>query len=547
MKVAAYVRVSTHHQVDKDSLPFQRQELINYCKHVLNIPDYEIFEDAGYSAKNTDRPKFQEMMRRIREGEFTHILVWKLDRVSRNLRDFTEMWDELQRLRVTFVSKMEQFDTSSAMGAAMLQIILVFAELERKLTGERVMSIMLSRAEKGLWNGAPVPLGYDWDDEKKVIAVNEKEAETVRLIYDLYSQQGSSLDVLRYLEINDVETKRGGKWNTKTIIDVLRSPLYKGTLRYNFRESGRGRKKNPDEWILIDDAVPTIIPEDLWEQTQRKLDANRRSSCTNRQLARHTHLFTGLIYCPDCKTNFVCASDAPRKDGYRPSYYRCRNYAQSKEAWRECSGYASDVTLGPFILQYLANVAALHNNRNPLKPGQVEKMLLEGLPDVIGIESQGLTDICFGLIDGTKQMIVSTQDKTVDIAQERLKQGKLKYERALDRLESAYLFGDGQISEKDYLVKRGELRDKLQEITEQILSPSLTGDVDFIREASRFLLAQGILSGNMSFGTLVRSGDNAIFQTFLQSVIEQIEYKEKKVTSIRFVGGITHKFVYPSS
>jgi len=88
-------------------------------------------------------------MARIRKGEFTHLLVWKLDRISRNLKDFTEMWEELRERGVTFVSKMEQFDTSTAMGEAMLKIILVFAELERKLTAERVMSIMLSRAEKG--------------------------------------------------------------------------------------------------------------------------------------------------------------------------------------------------------------------------------------------------------------------------------------------------------------------------------------------------------------------------------------------------------------
>ena len=149
-KAALYVRVSTAHQIDKDSLPFQRSELTNYSKYVLGIDDYEIFEDAGYSAKNTDRPKYQEMISRIRNKEFTHLLVWKIDRISRNLRDFSEMYDELKEYGTTFVSKNEQFDTSSAMGEAMLKIILVFAELERKLTGERVYSIMLSRAEKGL-------------------------------------------------------------------------------------------------------------------------------------------------------------------------------------------------------------------------------------------------------------------------------------------------------------------------------------------------------------------------------------------------------------
>ena len=134
LKAAIYVRVSTRYQVDKDSLPFQKEELINYIKYALNIEDYEIFEDAGYSAKNTSRPKFQEMMSRIRNNEFTHLVVYKIDRISRNLLDFAQMYEELQKHNCSFVSKVEQFDTSTAMGEAMTRIVLVFAELERKLS-----------------------------------------------------------------------------------------------------------------------------------------------------------------------------------------------------------------------------------------------------------------------------------------------------------------------------------------------------------------------------------------------------------------------------
>lgn len=137
-KVAIYIRVSTVHQVDKDSLPMQRKDLINYSEYVLNCKNYEIFEDAGFSGKNTIRPAFQRMMTRVRLKEFSHILVWKIDRISRNLLDFAEMYQELKKLGVTFVSKNEQFQTDTAIGEAMLKIILVFAELERNMTSERV-------------------------------------------------------------------------------------------------------------------------------------------------------------------------------------------------------------------------------------------------------------------------------------------------------------------------------------------------------------------------------------------------------------------------
>lgn len=232
LKAALYVRVSTLYQIDKDSLPFQKQELENYCKYALNIDDVEIFEDAGYSGKNTDRPAYQRMMARIRRGEFTHVCVWKIDRISRNLLDFAGMYEELKKHRVTFVSKNEQFDTSSAMGEAMLKIILIFAELERKLTSERVTGIMLDRATKGLWNGARMPLGYKWSEENKYPVIDDAEKVTIHFIYDKYEEVKSCLQISRMLNNNNIKTKRGGEWTSKTVCDIIRNPFYKGTYRY---------------------------------------------------------------------------------------------------------------------------------------------------------------------------------------------------------------------------------------------------------------------------------------------------------------------------
>ena len=124
-KAALYVRVSTRYQIDKDSLPFQRKRLKEYCSF-LGIDDFVIFEDDGYFAKNTERPQFQNMMNGVRLGEFSHILVWKVDRISRNLLDFAAMYEELKNYKVTFISMNEQFDTSTAIGEAMLKIILIF-------------------------------------------------------------------------------------------------------------------------------------------------------------------------------------------------------------------------------------------------------------------------------------------------------------------------------------------------------------------------------------------------------------------------------------
>ena len=184
-RVAIYVRVSTLYQIDKDSLPMQKKDLIAYASLISGTDDYVIFEDAGYSGKNTDRPKFQEMMSQIRQGVFTHLLVWKIDRISRNLLDFASMYNELKELGVIFVSKNEQFDTSTAMGEAMLKIILVFAELERNMTSERVTATMISRANNGLWNGGRVPYGYNYDIQTGEFSFNESEKSVVEMMHNL--------------------------------------------------------------------------------------------------------------------------------------------------------------------------------------------------------------------------------------------------------------------------------------------------------------------------------------------------------------------------
>ena len=216
-KVAIYIRVSTIHQVDKDSIPMQKKDLIAYCQLILGTDNYEIFEDAGYSGKNTDRPAFQDMMGRIRKGEFTHVLVWKIDRISRNLLDFAEMYEELQSLRVTFVSKNEQFDTSTAIGEAMLKIVLVFAELERNMTSERVTATMISRANNGQWNGGRVPFGYSYDSGTTTFSIREDEAVVCRRLKDLYLDNKSLVYTARALNADGYKTRAGADWTPTAV------------------------------------------------------------------------------------------------------------------------------------------------------------------------------------------------------------------------------------------------------------------------------------------------------------------------------------------
>lgn len=207
-KVAIYTRVSTQFQIDGDSLEIQRQELINFSKYHLNCDDYVVFEDGGYSGGNTMRPKYQEMLLRMREGEFTHLLVWKIDRISRNILDFSDLYNELNTLNITFISKMEQFDTSTIMGQALLKIILIFAELERHFVSERVKAVLLSKSAEGGFTGFQIPFGYRRDPNTGEYSIEESEAIIIKKIFDLYEADISSSSIAKHLNLFPLEFRK---------------------------------------------------------------------------------------------------------------------------------------------------------------------------------------------------------------------------------------------------------------------------------------------------------------------------------------------------
>ncbi|ACD51100.1 resolvase [Clostridium botulinum] len=556
-KSALYIRVSTHYQIDKDSLPFQKKELINYSKYILNIDEYEIFEDAGYSGKNTVRPAFQDMISRIKKGEFTHLLVWKIDRISRNLLDFCAMYEELKKYNCTFISKNEQFDTSSATGEAMLKLVLIFAELERKLTSERVSAIMLDRANKGLWNGAQCPLGYSWNEEKKFPDINKDESETIKLIYNTYENISSSLQVAKMLNSEHIKTKRDGKWSSKTVSDIIRNPFYKGTYRYNYRESARGKIKDESEWIIVEDNHSPIISKEQWEHCNKIMDINAQRNTSLYRKNSNIHVFASLIKCKKCGETFIANCDVTRKDGYRPSYYYCKG----KYGSYGCDAkLISDVTLGPFIINYLANLLKAQkklNKKNNLK--DLEQFLLSGktFVNIAGIDRANLESLYLSfLYSKTDNVLLKTKDKSkvIDLKSNLsvLTKEKEKYNRAFERLQSLYLFSDDAMSEKDFLVQKLKLTEKLDEVNKKIdlineeNSNTITyDDISFLKKTSNFMINNELMNKKfINFKTMVMTMDKQLIKGFINTIIDKIEIKNGKVVTIYFKNGIINNFIY---
>ena len=194
-----------------------------YCKYELKGGSCRVFKDKGYSGKNTDRPEFQKLLGEIRKGKVRRVIVYKLDRISRSILDFANMMELFQEYDVEFVSSTEKFDTSTPMGRAMLNICIVFAQLERETIQKRVTDAYYSRCLKGFHMSGQAPYGYQLEPTvvegirtKKMVA-DPVAADHVRLMFEMYAEPETSFgDITRYFEeqgIKIYEKSMGPTWN----------------------------------------------------------------------------------------------------------------------------------------------------------------------------------------------------------------------------------------------------------------------------------------------------------------------------------------------
>lgn len=554
-KTAIYIRVSTQFQIDKDSLQVQRRELIAYSELVLGIKDYYIFEDPGYSGKNTDRPAYQSMMNRLRSGEFSHLLVWKIDRISRNLLDFATMYAELKKIGVTFVSKNEQFDTSTAIGEAMLKIILVFAELERQMTAERVTAVMLSRANNGQWNGGRIPFGYDWDKETKTFSINKKEAAEYHLMCDLYEEHQSLIQVCSILNQKGITTKTGGPWNPTSLRKVLTNVFYMGTYRYNVRLSETSsERRDESEWINVEDHHPALIDDVRFNRLTFLLSRNvRRGPKKGDTLSiKAVHIFAGLIICGNCGCNMTATQDRRRADGWRPSMYGC---SARRKKTKECTNkFVSDCYVAPVVFSAITSILKARGaSPSKLTSESFEKELLKSkdLSDVKHIS--GLEEIVSAIqsndqgIEFIPKMLLESTDYNQEY--DLLKNQKARYETALQRLRSLYMYGDEAMPEKDYLIERKQILSELEKVDKRLSEIKNTEDGitdnEFRNKASYFIMVDKLLNYKAGDAEkLIRSLEPSIIKSFMKQVIDHIVIKDGVITEIHFKSRLSMRFIY---
>lgn len=279
----------------------------------------ERYREEGRTGKNLNRPELKRMLADIEGGLVDTIVVQKIDRVSRSLRDFYDLWETFQLHGVHFVSLKESFNTTSATGRAMLKLVLVFAELEREQTGERTKATLTYRASTGLWGSGRPPRGYErHPTEKGVLVVDTEQAEIVKKMFERVLEIGSAQGLVRELNERGVrqprytnsrgQKKGGGRYTGNVICRLLANRVYLGKIRFD-GEIYEGRHE-------------AIVSQETFDRVQALLKANRVKRGPQRSQKEHVFLLEGLMRCGDCGSTMtpIWSTGANR---LRYFYYAC--------------------------------------------------------------------------------------------------------------------------------------------------------------------------------------------------------------------------------
>jgi DNA invertase Pin-like site-specific DNA recombinase len=411
MKAAIYSRKSKF-TGKGESVENQIELCKAYAKN-NGYSDYFIYEDEGFSGGNINRPKFKSMMRDANLKKFDAIICYRLDRISRNVSDFSTLIDELNSLGIDFISIREQFDTSSPMGTAMMFISSVFAQLERETIAERIKDNMYELAKTGRWLGGTPPFGFSSEPiyyldnnskQKKMMKLSpiSEEITLVKLIFEQYLYLGSLSKLQKYLVKNNINTKRNAHWNIKTLQLLLRNPVYvksselvvsylsskgatvlgnpnsNGILSYNKKDS-KGIYKNISEWILSVSQHDGIIEDTLWIKVQKQLDKNKELAPRLIDGSEYG-IFNSVLRCAKCGSKMIPKQGhASKKTGKILRYYICVNKMNSNGKLCDCKNIRLDNLENSIIKELFKEtcdkgplIKAIENYRETLKSEDID-------------------------------------------------------------------------------------------------------------------------------------------------------------------------------
>lgn len=342
-----------------------------------------IYEDEGYTGANTNRPQFQKMLINLKSGQYKMLIVYRLDRISRNVLDFCSLKDNLSNWGVDFISITESFDTSTPMGNAMLMITSVFAQLERDTIAERIKDNMHELAKTGRWLGGNTPLGYISEkieyisiDGKKhtlcKLSYNDNEIEIIKLIFKKYLELKSLSKLESYLRKKEIKTRNGIYFSRFSLSHILKNIVYckndkyikeflkinkinvfengykfdgkNGMISYNKRRKIKTNDnkiknytKDIHKWIISIGKHQGIINGEDWVKVWNLLNKNAHNKRKCRLTTTNSALLSGIIKCSYCGSFMRPRKrESFNKNGKQNFVYMCELKDKSKKADCKC-------------------------------------------------------------------------------------------------------------------------------------------------------------------------------------------------------------------
>lgn len=350
------------------------QNQVNICKKYIaeHFQDEEweitVYTDEGASGKNMERPEMKKMLQDIEADKIDLLICYRLDRVSRNVRDFSNLIGQLTEQKKEFISVKEAFDTRNPMGRAMMMISSVFSQLERETIAERISDNMYALAKTGRWLGGSTPLGFESRQVAKGEPADKKrchftlvqipeEIEMVKLIYAKYRELGSLTKLEEYLMNFNYHTRNGKYYGRYVLRSILANPVYcpadshawnfliengygvyaekklfdgkHGLIAYNKNNGQKKQRQNPvEEWIVSVGEHPGIIDSKEWITVQNKIKANKKLSYRSPQ--KSNAILSGIVRCACCGSFMRPKSSRKAKDGTLHYFYVCEQKEKSK-------------------------------------------------------------------------------------------------------------------------------------------------------------------------------------------------------------------------
>jgi site-specific DNA recombinase len=497
-RVGAYARVSTLNQVLEHDSSIDTQ-----VARIRQKVDYEAaqakltndrswvlvgeYREEGKSGKDTDRPQLQRLLADVRGKKLDAVVVTKIDRITRSLIDFYDLWKSFEENGVEFISLGDSFDSSSATGRAMLKLTLIFAELERERTSERTKEKIQMRRQAGKWFGGPVPLGYRvHPKDKTTLEIDPDTADLARGIFGLYLELKSARAVTQRL--NQLGKKRpvaltqrgtekgGGAFSTSSLIHMLSNLTYVA-------------KRELDDGSIIDCSWPALVDQQVFDAAQARLAENSEKRPTGKESLVYVYLLEGLLRCGACGSMMSRASANGRNGQYY--YYKCTKKHRTANVGCTVRDLPASA-IEKFVVDQIRARA--------LDPDAIKKAVAEANAG----RDQGLAQVERELqeVRTAHQQVAKTLTKLLDALEgDDHDAGALK----------------GRIREKDALanqlkVKMGELEAKRNALKDEILNAEVVAE-------SYSKLPQVLDEAE-------RAGAREELKALLQSVIDVVEWRQ---------------------